>query len=169
MIKTQGEINDEEGDNSYQYKVLEKGQKITDDLTKKITTYKIIDRKAFDEAKDISKIKTSIATLIVNGLTKEENFNNIKIIYQLFVKNAKTVDMVCGDEFYKYVKRMMAVKRTVAQMYFKAQVNILLMDILKDVGFLKSYEKYTSQTKFIINSFLAFYLTIMLRRSVCQV
>ena len=170
MIKTQGEIDDEgENSSSYQYQVLEKGQKIVDDITKKITTYKIIDRKAFDEAKQISKIKTSIATIIANGVTKEKHFNNVKMALQLFVKEAKTVDMVCGDGFYTYVKRMMAVKRTVAQLYFKAQINILLTYILKDVGFFKTYEKYTSQTQFIINSFLAFYLTIMVRRSVCNV
>jgi len=168
MIKTQGEPKDGEDDNGYQYEVLEKGQKLVDDVTKKITQYKIIDREAFDEAKKITKIKTSIATIISNGVTKDNHINNVKIALQLFVKEAKTVDMVCGKEFYVYVKRMMAVKRTVAQLYFKAQINILLMEILKDVGFLKTYQSYTSQTQFIINSFLAFYLTLMLRRSICK-
>jgi len=168
-IKTQGELQDDDDSNNYQYQVLEKGQKIVDDITKKIISYKVIDRAAFDEAKKISKVKTSIATVIANGLMKEKHYNNIKIALQLFVKEAKTVDMVCGDAFYKYVKRLMAVKRTVAQLYFKAQINILLIEVLKDAGQLKTYEKYTSQTQFIINSFLAFYLTIMVRRSVCQV
>jgi len=167
MIKTQGEISDDES-NNYQYQVLEKGQKIVDDITKKITSYKVIDMKAFEEAKQISKIKTSIATLIANGVTNEKHFNNIKMSLQLFIKEAKSVDMVCGNEFYTYVKRMMAIKRTIAQLYFKAQINILLIEILKEVGFLKTYEKYTSQTQFIISSFLAFYLTIMLRRSICN-
>lgn len=166
-IKTQGELDDEA--NSYQYKVLQKGQKVIDDVTKKITAYKIIDRKAFDEAKQISKIKTSIATIVANGVTNEKHFNNIKIALQLFIKEAKTVGMICGDDFYPYVKRLMAVKRTVAQLYFKAQINILLTDILKETGNWKMYEKYTSQTQFIINSFLAFYITIMLRRSLCNV
>jgi len=168
-IKTQGEISDDEDSNNYQYQVLEKGQKIVDDLTKKITSYKIIDRKAFDEAKQISKIKTSVATIIADGVTNEKHYNNVKMALQLFVKEAKTVDMVCGEGFYVYVKRLMAVKRTVAQLYFKAQINILLIEVLKDAGQIKTYEKYTSQTQFIINSFLAFYLTIMVRRSVCNV
>lgn len=164
-IKSQGQIDDEA--NSYQYTVLNKGERVIDEVVKKITAYKVTDRKAFDEAKTITKVKTSIATLVVDGLGKQQHFNNIKIALQLYVKGAKTVQMVCGDEFYTYVKRLMAVKRINAQLYFKAQIDILMKDILKDTGNLKMYEKYTSQTQFIINSFLAFYLTLMLRRSLC--
>ena len=166
-IKTQGDESDDS--NSYQYQVLQKGQKLVDDVTKKITSYKVIDRKAFDEAKQLSKIKTSIATLVANGVTNEKHFNNVKIALQLFVKEIKTVNMLCGDDFYTYVKRLMALKRTVAQLYFKSQINILLIEVLKDDNFLETYEKYTSQTQFIINSFLAFYITIMMRRTICQV
>lgn len=166
-IKTQGDDTDDDS-NSYQYQVLQRGQKLIDDITKKITTYKTIDRKAFDEARDISKIKSSIATVIANSLTSEDNFNNIKILLQLFIKDIKNVDMLCGKEFYDNVKRLMAVKRTVAQLYFKSQVNILLIQILKDSNLLETYSKYTSQTKFIINSFLAFYVTIILKRSICS-
>ena len=169
-IKTQGaETGEDEANNAYQYQVLERGQKLVDDVTKKITSYKIIDRHAFDEAKKISKIKTSIATLIAKGVTNNKHFNNVKISLQLFIKDVNEVDVICGQGFYVRVKRLMAVKRTVAQLYFKAQINVLLTDVLKDVKLTNQYEKYTSQTQFIINTFLAFYITLMLRRSVCNV
>ena len=168
-IKTQGEISDDEDANNYQYEVLEKGQKIVDDITKKITLYKVIDRKAFDEAKKISKIKTSIATVVANNVSNEKHINNVKLALQLYVKTIKDVDMICGDGFYTHVKKLMAIKRTIAQLYFKAQINILLIEVLKDSKLLKTYESYTSQTQFIINSFLAFYITIIVRRSICQV
>jgi len=166
VIKTQNEEPDDDA-NVYQYKVLQRGQKIVDDVTKKLITYKLVDRKAFDEAKKISKVKTSIATLIVNNITKEANQNNIKVALQLFIKDLKDVSMVCGSGYIPYVKRLMAIKRTTAQLYFKAQINILLMDILKDMKFLETYEKYTSQTQFIINSFLAFYLTGIVKNNLC--
>ncbi len=165
-IKTQNEETDDEA-NTYQYKVLQRGQKIVDEITKKITTYKVIDRKAFDEAKKISKIKTSIATLIVDKITNETNYNNIKILLQLFIKDLKDVSMICGSGYVPSVKKLMAVKRTTAQLYFKAQINILLMDILKDMKFLDVYERYTSQTQFIINSFLAFYITGIMKTNLC--
>ena len=165
-IKTQNEESDDDA-NNYQYQVLQRGQKIVDDVTKKLITYKLIDRKSFDEAKKISKVKTSIATLIADKITNDTNQNNIKIALQLFIKDLKDVSMVCGKGYIPYVKRLMAVKRTTAQLYFKAQINILLMDILKDMAFLETYEKYTSQTQFIINSFLAFYLTGIVKNNLC--
>ena len=166
VIKTQNEESDD-NENMYQYQVLQRGQKIVDEITKKITIYKVIDRKSFDEAKKISKVKTSIATLIVDKLTNDTNQNNIKIALQLFIKNLKDVNMICGKMYIVYVKRLMAIKRTTAQLYFKAQINILLKNILKDMKFTESYENYTSQTQFIINSFLAFYLTGIVKNNLC--
>lgn len=165
-IKTQNEEVDDEG-NSYQHQTLQRGQKIVDDTVKKIITYKVIDRKAFDEAKKRSKIKTSIATLIVNKVGDDKNADDIRIALQLFIKNAKSVGMICGEDYFTYVKRLMALKRTNAQLYFKAQINILLLKILKEIGFTKTYESYTSQTQFIINTFLAYYLTMILRNTLC--
>lgn len=166
VIKTQNEVSDDDS-NNYQYQVLQRGQKIIDDVTKKITIYKLVDRKAFDEAKKISKIKTSIATMIVNKIANEKNQNNIKVALQLFIKDLKDVSMICGSGYIPYVKKLMAIKRTTAQLYFKSQINILLMDILKDMKFVDTYDKYTSQTQFIINSFLAFYLTGIVKNNLC--
>ncbi len=165
-IKTQNDEQDDEA-NRYQYKVLERGQKIVDQVSKKITIYKLVDKKAFEEAKKISKVKSSIAVLVAQALTNEKNFNNIKMTLQVFIKEVKNVDMICGSVYYEYVKKLMALKRTNSQLYFKAQINILVIDILKDIKLYDVYDKYTSQTQFIINSFLAFYLTLILRDSLC--
>jgi hypothetical protein len=167
VIKTQIEDSDDES-NAYQYKVLERGQKIVDDVVKKISIYKVIDHKAFEEAKNITKIKTSIATLIADKLTNEKNSNNIKIALQLFIKNLTDVSMICGRNYVPYVKKLMAIKKTTAQLYFKAQINIILMDVLKDMKFMESYQKYTAQTQFIINSFLAFYITSIMKNMLCK-
>jgi len=165
-IKTQNEETDDDS-NRYQYQVLQRGQKIVDQVSKNITSYKLVDKKALEEAKNISKVKSSIAILIAQALTNEKNYNNIKVALQVFVKELKDVDMICGSTYYEYVKKLMAVKRTNAQLYFKAQINILLVDILKDIKLFDVYDKYTSQTQFILNSFLAFYLTTILRNSLC--
>lgn len=165
-IKTQNEPSDDE-ENIYQYKVLQKGQKAIDDVAKKITTYKVVDRKALEDAKTVSKVKTSVATVIANELTNEKYFNNIKILLQLYVKELTSVKMICGDEYYIYVKKLMAIKRTTAQLYFKAQVLVLLTDILQSLKLTNTYKSYTSQTQFIINSFLAFYITSIFRNTLC--
>lgn len=165
-IKTQNEETDDEA-NAYQYKVLQKGQKVVEEVARKITTYKVVDRKALDDAKNVSKVKTSIAILIANEVTNEKYFNNIKILLQLYVKGLTNVKMICGDEYYTHVKKLMELKRTSAQLYFKGQVNVLLIEILKSLKLTNTYKSYTSQTQFIINSFLAFYITSFLRNNLC--
>lgn len=167
-IRTQIEPEDnDENINSYQIKVVQKGQRVIDDVTRKITSYRVIDRKALEDAKKYSRIKTSIATLIVNEVSTLKYYDDIKLVLQLYLKDLNSVDMICGNKYDVYVKKLMAIKRTNAQLYFKAQINILLMKVFENIDFKKVYEKYTSQTQFIINSFLAYYLTGVLRNSLC--
>jgi len=167
-IKTQEEETDDES-NVYQYKVLQRGQKAVDEVTKKITIYRSVDKKALEDAKRISKAKTSIATLISNEVANEKYFDNVKILLQLYVKGLTDIKMVCGNEYYSHVKKLMAIKRTTAQLYFKSQVNILLQEILKNLKLSEGYKRYTKQTQFIINSFLAFYITSIFRNSICSI
>jgi hypothetical protein len=165
-IKSQSDQEDEEG-HLQQYKVLERGQKIIEDVVKTLVVYKTIDRKAFDEAKRISKIKTSIATMIADKVTSDKNMNDIKVLLQVFLKGVTDVSMICGDNYYPYVKKLMGVKRTTDRVYFKSQINVLLIKIVNEMNFANEYNKYTQQTKFIINTFLAYYITLVLRNRLC--
>lgn len=166
-IKTQVEPTDDEEGPTYQLKVFERGTKAIESAASKITSYRVTDRKALEDAKKYSKIKTSIATLIVNELSNPKYYDDIRIALQLFLKDVTSVSMICGDDYAPHVKRLMAIKRTTAQLYFKAQINITLMKILKAIDFEKTYQKYTSQTQFIINAFLAYYITGVLRNTLC--
>jgi hypothetical protein len=165
-IKTQAEIEDEEG-KVQQYKVLERGQKIIDEVIKKLTVYKVVDRKSFDEAKQLSKIKTSIAVMIADKIKNDKYSNDIKIILQLFLKNITNVNMICGKESHTHVRKLMALKRTTDTVYFKSQINVLLIKIINDLEMTNEYNSYTQQTKFIINIFLAYYLTLVLKNILC--
>jgi hypothetical protein len=157
--------DDEEG--GEELVTLEKGKRVIDNTVKKITMYRSLDRKAFEESKKITKIRTSIADMIIREVHDLKYQNNIKTILQLFVKDATSTSMVCGKDYYVFVRKLMQLKRTRSRIYFKQQVNILLMKILDEKDFTKSYNSYTSQTQFIINSFLAYYLTMVLRNIIC--
>ena len=146
---------------------MEKGKKIIDNTVKKLTMYKVIDRKALDEAKRLTKIKVSIADVLAKNLRDLRHADNIKRILQLFVKDMRTTSEMCGKDYYKYVKKLMSLKRTRSKVYFKQQVNVLVRKILKENDMLDVYNSYTPQTQFIINSFLAFYLTMIMRNSIC--
>ncbi len=165
-VRTQLEpTEDEEG--MTQLITLEKGKRVIDEAVKKITVYKTIDRKAVEDSKRVTKVRSSITDMIIRSISDLKYANNIKTILQLFVRDVTETSSICGKDYYRYVKRLMSVKRTRSKVYFKQQVNILVRMILKENDFLDTYNTYTSQTQFIVNSFLAFYLTTVLRNSIC--
>lgn len=166
-IKTQNEPKEEDEEGIFQYRVLERGRKVIDETVKKITIYKVVDKKAIEDAKNLTKIKASIATTISSSLTNLKYGDNIRTILQLFIKDLQDSNSLCGANYVPFVKKLMAIKRTKARVYFKQQVNILLEKVLEDIKYNDWYNKLTTQTKFIINSYLAFYLTIVFRNSIC--
>jgi len=166
-IKTQEEeINND--DDSFQIQHQERSSKVIEQLVKNITIYKVIDQKALKEAKTITKININLANVITDKLCNIKYSDNIRNILQLFVKDLKEVKQLCGKDFYKIMKSLMSIKRTIpGKNYFKTQVNLLLQKILEEVNYIKEYEKLANQTKFLINSYLAYYITLSFRNHVC--
>ena len=168
-FKTQIEDpEDTEKANMYQFQIQQRGQRIIDDVLKKFTVYKTIDQKAITDSRKYSKVKASIAILIANKLTDPAFQEDIKIALQLFIKNLTKIEMLCGNQYPVYMKSLMGIKRISAQLQFKTQINILLKKLIKNTELEKPYEKYTSQTKYVINLFLAYYITGVMKNIICK-
>jgi hypothetical protein len=157
----------DESDENQQYQQLEKSSRVINDTVKSITVYKTIDSKAVNDARALTKIRASIATEVSRSLTDIKYTDNVRLILELFVKELSQVGHLCGDEFYKNVRNLMSIKRTKSLIYFKQQINILLQMILKDMKFEKEFNKLTNQTQSLISLYLAYYLTITMRNSIC--
>lgn len=157
----------EEDENGYQTQTAAKTMKLVDDVTKKITIYRYSDRKAQEEARKISKINASIATQIISKLNNTKYSDQIRLVLKLYVKDITDVKQLCGKDYEKYVRELMSLKRTRQKVYFKQQINVLLLNLLKDFKYTQKYQKLTPQTQFLINLFLAYYLTMLIRNSVC--
>lgn len=154
-------------DETHQYQQLEKTSRVITDVVKNITVYRVIDQKAVTEARTLTKIRMSLATMLSEGLSNVKYTDNLRLILELFVKNIRRVDSLCGKDFYTYVRSLMAVKRTKAMIYFKQQVNILLVAVIKDLNYGKQYSALTKQTQSLVNLYLAYYITMFMRNSVC--
>ena len=166
-MNIQSDVNDDESINMHQQQQKEKGKQLIDSTVKKLTVYKTIDPKAVRDAITITKIKPIIADLIVRELKDIKYADELRLILQLFVKDVTDRSMFCGKGYYLYVKKLMAVKRTRSKIYFKQQINILITRVMKNIGYTETFNAYTSQTQYMINSFLAFYLTMCMRNSIC--
>lgn len=158
----------EDDTNSHNLETVAKIDRLIEEITKKITVYRVIDNKAVTDAKQLSKIKTSLAILISKTITDIKYADNIKSIYRMFLKDVKSVNAICGKKYFTYVKNLMSIKRTNELIYFKQQVNVLLIKVLKEIKYEDTYNKLTSQSKFNINTYVAYYITMILRNSVCS-
>jgi hypothetical protein len=156
-----------EEENVYQIKAADKGNKLADEITKKITVYRFSDHKAQEASRTLAKINSSLATQIVSKLNNTKYSDNLRIIFRLFMKDLKDAPSLCGKKYETYVRQLMSIKRTKMKIYFKQQVNILLLNLLDEIDYKSKYEKLTSQTQFLINLYLAYYLTMVLKNTVC--
>lgn len=164
-IKTEEEPSEEE--NSYQLKSSEKGVKLADEITKKITVYRYTDIKSQEAARQIAKVNASLATQIISKLNNTKYSDNLRIIYRLYVKDIPDAKSLCGSNYEAYVRKLMSIKRSNMKIYFKQQINVLLIHLLDELDYKDKYSKLTSQTQYLINLFLAYYLTLILKNSVC--
>jgi len=165
-IKTQNDTPDDEA-NAYQYKSLERGKAKVDEMMKRLTIYKMIDKPALYRASKLSKIKTTVAESMVNEITKIEYADRIRMILHLFLKQLKHANQLCGNDYEKYLRSLMSVKRSKVTVHFKQQINVLLMDLLNKLKLMDQYQNYTLQTQFIVNLFLALYITSMFKNMMC--
>lgn len=148
--------------------VLERGQRAIETTVKNIVVYKQIDKKALEDAKRITGININLANSIVETIGNTKYSDNIKLIYELFIKDLHDIKQLCGSDFYSFVQNLMAIKRTSKPIYFKQQVSEFLNIILIDSGYSEKFKNLTAQTKFAASSFLAYYLTIYLRNLICK-
>ena len=163
--KSPYETDDE--DDGGRYQETAKTTKVVTDTTKKITVYKVIDKKALLDAKNITKVSTTFATIIAKSLGDTKFTDNVRLVLELFLKDLNKVGNVCGNDYYKFLQSLMSIKRTNAKIYFKQQVEILLEKVISETDLKEKYEKQTNKTKHLNKLLLDYYITMMMRNLIC--
>jgi len=157
----------EDDENAFQFESMSKTERLIEEITRKITVYKYVDNVAKEEAKTITKVNIMIADTLVNSINDVKYTENIRLILKLFIKDLTDVKQICGRDYFLFVRNLMAIKRTSAQIYFKQQIYVLLEKVLEQENLKDNYGNFTSQTKFLINLFLSYYITMILRKTLC--
>ena len=147
---------------------LEQGGHQIEVIVRNITVYKHVDQKALEDAKKLSAVSLAFVSQIVHGLCNVKYQDKLKLIYELFLHDVKKVDYICGVAFFDYVKSLMSIKRTKMEIYFKQQIVFLLHDVCEDIDIKTKLQSLTNQTQYNVSLFLAYYLTLCFRNSVCH-
>jgi len=141
--------------------------KVVNDTVKKITVYKIIDSKALAESKLVTKVSRDFSDIVVKNISNLKYSENIRIILELYLKSLTEVKSICGKEFFMSVQKLMATKRSNSHIYFKQQVEMLLDLVLVESYLKRKFESQTSQTQYLSKLFLAYYITMVMRNTIC--
>jgi hypothetical protein len=157
-----------EGHSDFQSQQQDSRQKIATTISQQITIYKHIDQKAFNAAKDITKINFLTAEYLVKSMNDIKYTDDIRIIIELFLREIKDKKDICGKDFYNLVQKLMSIKKTNQPIYFKQQITTLTCKLIKSSKNVEDkYNVLAQQTKFFISVFVAYYLTLVLRNKVC--
>lgn len=152
----------------YQVGQMDKKQKLASETSRDITVYKHKDQKAKEAAKQLTKVNQLTADTIIEILSDSKYYDDVRIILELFLREIKTKEEICGRLFIQLVQKLMSVKRTKKQIYFKQQVTNLTCKLVKTTRTMEDkYEHLTTQSKFYVSLFVAYYITFFLRNKVC--
>lgn len=146
---------------------IEKRELFINEVARRITTFGEIDEENLENARKITSTTRTLAEAIVNELSTPKYSESVRVILDLFLREIKSVADLCGTHFYKIVRSLMAIKRTSKLLHFKQQVTNLLLQILRSIGFERKFKSFTSQTQFLTNLFLAYYITLFARKARC--
>lgn len=132
-----------------------------------IVTYKQYNKKAFEESLKITKIDKNLAIEIVKELSNNKYNENLNIILRLLLNRIKELNILCSNKLDDEIKKLMGIKRSKNKFYFKQQINVLLIDVLKDMNKYNKYNKLNDRNKFLVNSFLAYYISKSFKEFMC--
>ena len=161
-IVSQEEPKDDEG--GFAYQTPKQGEKTVGDIVKTLTVYKVIDKKALDEARKVTGLNISFTILISDQLKDLKYADNIKNALFSFIKGLKNTSMLCKKPFYEYVKKMMLIRNKVGAINFRKEIDNIIEKMKKENNLLDSMSSSYSRSASV---FLAFYITIILRNKMC--
>ena len=158
-----------EGDegNEFQYQQQDNNTRVIDNIVRDITVYKYIDDNAITDAKTLSKISLTLARLLANEITDLRYTDNIKIILEMFFKDVKSMNSICGSRYFLYVRKLMATKQVSAN-NFKHYIEELLLKMLPEIKYDEKYKQQSRQTQFLVNLFVAYYISMIFRNKLCK-
>ncbi len=165
LIRQPYEGDEESGSIEYKIQDQVRGQKIVDDITTKICVYKSIDQKAFEESLMTTRISREIGNQIIIELSNLQYKEYVKNILFSFIRNLKRTEDLCGEGFYIILKSMVRQKKE--KEFFLDTTTKLLTEILKNIEYTRLYKKLTDQSQKSLLIFIALYISLVLRNSLC--
>ena len=140
----------------------------SDRVAKDICVYGKINEKAINESTQITKFNKKFAIRYVKTLQDPQLSQQLDDIFILLFRGLVDFKQLCGPQFIDHVKRLMSVKTSTKPVYFKKLVvNLHDEFIIPKLGLQNWFNSLSIQTKKVSRDFVAYYLALFIRSSIC--
>lgn len=158
--KTQTKTTDETSLNTSEELNL---KQFIDKISKDICLYKKISEPAYEQALRLTKFNKELARKYITTITDPKYIDDINNLLYILLRDIKNLNSVQTPEFLYYIKKLMAVKVSKKEVYYKKILSKIHDQIIKDLHYEKWFNTVSIQTRFISRSFLSYYFAFLLR------
>jgi len=159
--------NPYEDDESQIYQDLDKTNHVSAEVAKKICVYKTKDMKALESSKKLTKINSKLAATMVDEVHNTIYIDQVRIAFDLFLKDVKNIKNICDKDYYGYLRSLISSKKQTDSLTLRKHISDLTVLIMQNLKFDSKFQSFTAQTKLSVYLFLAYYLTGVLRNTIC--
>jgi len=135
-------------------------------VTKDITIYKNVDKKAVDGARKIIKFNRKYSEQYAKTLTNPKYTSDINSALYLLMKDIKDFSKVPTTSFLDHVKKLMSVKVSKQPLYFKKVISKIHDQVIEDLELVDWFNKLSIQSKSISRNFIAYYLAVYVQNHI---
>lgn len=151
-----------EYDSSHETKLKGFISKITNDMT----VYGKVDPDAVNEAAGLIKFNRKLSEQYAKKLSTPEFSEKLETVLYLLLKDVRDISAIKTNEFLEHIQKLMSIKVTKQELYFKKVISDIHLEIIKLLGLSDWYNKLSVQSQSISRNFIAYYLAFFLRKYV---
>ena len=154
--------DEEDHDSSHDSKVHSFSEKMSNDMC----VYGNVRTSAIDKASQLLKFNKQLSLKYVQELSKIEFKEHVDLAIYLLLKDVKDLTLIKSNQFLDYIKKLLSIKITKQQIYFKKVITEIHDKIIKNIHYEKWYSDLSIQSKSLSRNYIAYYIAYYLQESV---
>jgi hypothetical protein len=131
-----------------------------------ICIYGKTDTNATLSASQLLKFNKKLSSEYVQKMAAPQFKDNIETALYLLLKEVKDIHYIKSTEFLDYVQKLMSIKVTKQEVYFKKSISLIHDGLIQSLGLQTWYNNLSIQSQAISRNFVAYYLVFYLRNIV---
>ena len=131
-----------------------------------ICVYGKVDHEAITEASSLIKFNKKLSEEYAKKIASPAFSERLETALYLLLKDVKDTSFIKSTEFLDYIQKLMSIKVTKQEVYFKKVIASIHLEIIAKLGLDKWYQGLSIQSQAISRNFIAYYLAFVMKKYV---